>query len=71
MALLEFTFNLRGAKDVHPSVKAGGVEREGGSFWEKVLVPMFYGASSPSRGEQSECSSCQSLDQDGTRVRYM
>ena len=71
VALVEFSFNLRGAKDVHPSVKAGRVKKEEGSFLQKVLVPMFYSSSSPSRGDQSECSSCQSLDQDGTRVRYM
>ena len=27
--------------------------------------------SSQGRAEQSECSSCQSVDQDGSRVRYM
>ena len=70
---MEFCFNLRGATDVHPSVKTGQVSQkgEGGNFWQKVLVPMFYGASTTSKGEQSECSSCQSVDQDGNRIRYM
>ena len=45
--------------------------REAGGFWETVLVPMFYSAPSQGRADQSECSSCQSVDQDGSRVRYM
>ena len=71
MAVLEFCFNLRGSTDVHPSVRAGKEGREGGGFWETVLVPMFYSTPSQGRAEQSECSSCQSVDQDGSRVRYM
>ena len=50
--------------------KEGG--RDGGGFWETVLVPMFSSAPSQGRAEQSECSSCQSVEQqDGSRVRYM
>ena len=57
VALVEFSFNLRGAKDVHPSVKAGRVRKEEGSFLQKVL------------SDWSECG--EDVDEQGVGARVL
>ena len=77
VSIAEFCFKLRGDSDLHPSKfrkdTAEKLETGSSSLWQQVLsslLPMFRGDDTNSK-DQTDCSSCQSLAQDGNRVRYM
>ena len=77
VSIAEFCFKLRGDSDLHPSKfrkeAAEKLESGSSSVWQQIvssLIPMFRGDDNNPK-DHTDCSSCQSLAQDGNRVRYM
>ena len=77
VAIAEFCFKLRGDSELHPSIKLkeGSSEKlgSGSSVWQQIMssfIPMFRGDDNKTK-DKTDCSSCQSLAPNGSRVRYM
>lgn len=79
VAIAEFCMKVNCENELHPAtvnVVRGGAIPVTGSLWVQIyrtVMLLFYGKRGGSvRGRQpTDCSSCQSLAQDGQGVRYM